>query len=181
MQIKYLIKILLRVMLYLIFGLAIFILTILFLRNQKENESNKLLVATKEDGLVFDASNDILNHLQNNGRLIVYLETRPCASCSSKAMNDWIGFFQDASEIEKPLLVFHPIIDIDSTIVYDYHFWFDDYFDVVITNRDSIMIKNPWMPERLGFYGILTDSLNNIVYAGSLFDDRLFAIMKAKL
>jgi hypothetical protein len=151
-------------------GLTLFVGTIVVLNKDKITSSITITKVSEKDSCVFDASNDILGFCKDNGDLIVYIESKPCPSCTKSAMKNLIYFMQDSLTIQKPLFLFHPSSDVDSTVIKDYEIRFSEDFNVVVTREDSIMIKNPWMPNELGFYGIITDSLSRVQYAGWLFD-----------
>lgn len=101
--------------------------------------------------------------------MIFYIETEPCAICSEKNIMTVFNYIRDSCQYVNPIMVYHPIIEIDLDIINDYRSRFDDFMEVIVTREDSIMIKNPWMPKYLGFYGIVTDSACKVLYAGSLF------------
>ena len=151
-------------------GVLFFVLTIMIISHRASNREEKLKV-TEEDGLYFDYSKTLLEPYVGNGGIIIYVETEPCASCSEGAIMDVVYSIQDSCLDIKPILVYHPIEEIDSGIIKDYYKKFEKNTKVFVSRSDSIMIKNPWMPHFLGFYGIVTDSLNKVCYAGILFDE----------
>ena len=172
MKTKKLFLSLLWMLLYSIVGLIVFSVVFVALGNRKKKALfSELPKITEVDNFFFDASNEILELSGETGSIIVYLETSACAVCAESAIGDIIQYIKDSVCSQTGhLLVFHPTMDIDSTTVSDYHEMFGRIFRVAVTQEDSIMIKNPWMPEYLGFYGIVKDSLNRVLYAGSLFD-----------
>ena len=179
MKIKKSIFTLLWMLLCSFIGLIVFSVTLVAL-NRDRNYSHSLSISTitEKDSCTFYASNEILELNKESEGIILYLETKPCAICSENAIMDIAHYMQDSLIIRNPILLFHPITDIDSIITMGYHERFDKYFKVVVTREDSIMIKNPWMSEFLGFYGIVTDSMSRVQYAGSLFDPEFLACCK---
>lgn len=165
---------------YLFVGVIVFLVASGFLKARNTQTKDQLYL-TGIDSCMFDASSKILDLCQKADGIIIYLEVKACAVCSENAIKKLAMYLNDSIVTTKPLLVFHPIADIDSTIVADYHNRFDKYFDVVVCNDDSIMIKNPWLPKSLGFYGFLIDSDNRVSYAGSVLEPVFLSYCKRQL
>ena len=160
-------------LLFFLFGLFVFVGTS-FLLSNKNAGSNAIagpLMVLEEDSCYMDYSSD-LKTIIGGGRIVLYAETEPCAVCSERAIMNVVYAILDSCSIDRPVMVYHPVEEIDLSVINEYHKKFDKYLRVVVSREDSIMIKNSWMPEYLGFYGIITDSENRVLYAGSLFDDR---------
>lgn len=159
-----------NVLILFFFGVFIFVATILLINNRTSNDRRKNKV-TEEDGLFLDYSKTLLEPYIGNGGIIIYVETEPCASCSEGAIMSAVYSIQDSCVDINPTLIYHPVEEIDSGIIREYYKKFGKSTKVIVSRSDSIMIKNPWMPRFLGFYGIVTDSLNQVCYAGLLFDE----------
>ena len=165
---------------YLFVGVIVYLITSSFL-NSRNSQTRDQLYLTGIDSCMFDASSNILDLCQKADGLVFYLEVKACAVCSENAIKKLAMYLHDSIVTTQPLLLFHPIVDIDSTIMADYHNRFDKYFDVVVCNDDSIMIKNPWLPKSLGFYGFLIDSDMRVLYAGSVFEPVFLSYCKGQL
>ena len=109
---------------------------------------------------------------------MVYLESQSCASCTSKALKPITDFLIDSIGLEKPVLVYHMKSDSDLTKIDEYHEWFGDSYNVIVSSDDSIRIKNDWMMFSTGVWGFVTDSLNRVEYGGFLYADQFFETCK---
>lgn len=174
MRIRSIISFALKVISLGLFGLLVFVVTVVLLYNKTSKKGYDKLRYTEQDSCVF-LYEDILINEKHNSSVYVYLETNPCASCSEKAILDVAYYLQDIEAGVKPYLIFHPLVDIESDVVEDYHNRYDDTFNVLVTENNIIRELNPWLPERLGFYGIVTDSTGYVKYAGFLFDSDFFS------
>lgn len=159
--------------LLIIFGLIVFVGTTLFLgsKNSVGSAIAGPLMVLEKDSCYMDYSND-LKTIIGGERIVIYAETEPCAACSERAIMNIVYSIIDSCSVERPVMVYHPIEEVDLKVINEYHKKFDEYLKVFVTSEDSIMLKNSWMPEYLGFYGIVTDTSRRVLYAGSLFDDK---------
>ena len=163
----------LTMLLYSLVGVVCFCGVTLFLnRNKLGKQQIQLPYVSVRDSCVLNVSDGLLELSREAKGIIVYVEAGTCAACSENAIKEVAQYMHDSVGTSRPMLLYHPPVDIDSSLVKDYHNHFDDYFRVVVSAQDSLMIKNPWMPEYLGIYGIVTDSLDRVLFAGSLFDRR---------
>ena len=163
----------LTMLLYSLVGVVCFCGVTLFLnRNKLGKQQIQLPYVSVRDSCVLNVSDGLLELSREAKGIIVYVEAGTCAACSENAIKEVAQYMHDSVVTTKPMLLYHPPVEIDSSLVKDYHNHFDDYFRVVVSAQDSLMIKNPWMPEYLGIYGIVTDSLDRVLFAGSLFDRR---------
>lgn len=153
--------------------LVVFIGTTLLLSNKRSVSRTMAqpLWILERDSCYMDYSNYLRNHLEGE-RIIIYAETEPCAACAERSIMNVVFSVLDSCSVKRPILVYHPTGEINTEVMDVYHNKFDKYLRVFVTTEDSIMDKNSWMPKYLGFYGIVTDSLSRVLYAGSLFDDR---------
>ena len=164
---------LLTMLLYSAVGVVCFCGVTLFLnRGKLDKKPTQLPYVSVKDSCRFDVSDGLLEISREAKGIIVYVEAGSCAACAESAIKEVAQYMHDSVVTTKPMLLYHPPVEIDSSLVKDYHNHFDDYFRVVVSAQDSLMIKNPWMPEYLGIYGIVTDSLDRVLFAGSLFDRR---------
>ncbi len=164
---------LLTMLLYSAVGVGCFCGATLVLNRHKSGKMPvQLPYVSVKDSCMLNASDGLLELSREAKGIIVYVEAGTCAACSENAIKEVAQYMHDSVGTSRPMLLYHPPVEIDSSLVKDYHNHFDDYFRVVITSDDSLMIKNPWMPEYLGIYGIVTDSLDRVLFAGSLFDKR---------
>ena len=163
----------LTMLLYSLVGVVCFCGVTLFLnRNKLGKQQIQLPYVSVRDSCVLNVSDGLLELSREAKGIIVYVEAGTCAACSENAIKEVAQYMHDSVATSRPMLLYHPPVEIDSSLVKDYHNHFDDYFRVVVSAQDSLMIKNPWMPEYLGIYGIVTDSLDRVLFAGSLFDKR---------
>ena len=163
----------LTMLLYSLVGVVCFCGVTLFLnRNKLGKQQIQLPYVSVRDSCVLNVSDGLLELSREAKGIIVYVEAGTCAACSENAIKEVAQYMHDSVGTSRPMLLYHPPVEIDSSLVKDYHNHFDDYFRVVVSAQDSLMIKNPWMPEYLGIYGIVTDSLDRVLFAGSLFDKR---------
>lgn len=173
MKINKPLKMLFTMLLYSLVGVVCFCGVTFFLnRNKLGKQQIQLPYVSVRDSCVLNVSDGLLELSREAKGIIVYVEAGTCAACSENAIKEVAQYMHDSVGTSRPMLLYHPPVEIDSGLVKDYHNHFDDYFRVVITSEDSLMIKNPWMPEYLGIYGIVTDSLDRVLFAGSLFDKR---------
>lgn len=164
---------LLTMLLYSAVGVVCFWGVTLFLnRGKLSKKPTQLPYVSVKDSCRFDVSDGLLELSREANGIIVYVEAGSCAACAENAIKEVAQYMQDSVVTTKPMLLYHPPVEINPSLVKDYHNHFDNYFRVVVSSDDSIMIKNPWMPEYLGIYGIVTDSLDRVLFAGSLFDRR---------
>lgn len=163
----------LTMLIYSLVGVVCFCGVTLFLkRNKLGKQQIQLPYVSVRDSCVLNVSDGLLELSREAKGIIVYVEAGTCAACSENAIKEVAQYMHDSVGTSRPMLLYHPPVEIDSSLVKDYHNHFDDYFRVVVSAQDSLMIKNPWMPEYLGIYGIVTDSLDRVLFAGSLFDRR---------
>jgi hypothetical protein len=163
----------LTMLIYSLVGVVCFCGVTLFLnRNKLGKQQIQLPYVSVRDSCVLNVSDGLLELSREAKGIIVYVEAGTCAACSENAIKEVAQYMHDSVGTSRPMLLYHPPVEIDSSLVKDYHNHFDDYFRVVVSAQDSLMIKNPWMPEYLGIYGIVTDSLDRVLFAGSLFDKR---------
>lgn len=168
----------LSVVLYAMFGIIVFAITALLLKkNDLRKEPQKSTMVTAADSCLFAASTQIMD-LCKGGGVMVYLETRSCASCTEKALKPITDFLIDSIGFEKPVLVYHINPNEDPKGVELYHEWFDDSYKVIVSSDDSIRIKNDWMMFSTGVLGFVTDSLNRVEYGGFIYSDKFFETCK---
>ena len=173
MKINKPLKMLFTMLLYSLVGVVCFCGATFFLnRNKLGKQQIQLPYVSVRDSCVLNVSDGLLELSREAKGIIVYVEAGTCAACSENAIKEVAQYMHDSVGTSRPMLLYHPPVEIDSSLVKDYHNHFDDYFRVVVSAQDSLMIKNPWMPEYLGIYGIVTDSLDRVLFAGSLFDRR---------
>lgn len=164
----------LEALMYVLFGLLVFALTTLFLSNKSNNKGEvSYYTINDKDGFVLEYP-DML-HRSNDGMVLLYVETKPCAKCSESLILNMVKSIKEAGLSVEPIMVYHLEEGSDTGVINDYYDHFADYIDLVVSPEDSIRIRNPWIPQGLGFYGIVTDSMNNVQYAGSLFDKAFMA------
>lgn len=168
----------LSVVLYVLFGFLIFtVSTLLLVQKDISERQQKPAMVTTADSCSFDASTQIMDLCQGGG-VMVYLESQSCASCTSKALKPITDFLIDSIGLEKPVLVYHMKSDSDLTKIDEYHEWFGDSYNVIVSSDDSIRIKNDWMMFSTGVWGFVTDSLNRVEYGGFLYADQFFETCK---
>lgn len=168
----------LSVILYVLFGFLIFtVSTFLLVQKDISERQQKPVMVTAADSCSFDASTQIMDLCQGGG-VMVYLESQSCASCTSKALKPITDFLIDSIGLEKPVLVYHMKSDSDLTKIEEYHEWFDDNYNVIVSSDDSIKIKNDWITWRNGLLGIVIDSLNRVEYGGFLYAPLFFESCK---
>ena len=152
------------------FGLIVFVVTFIVLEDLgKVNSVNAKTVILESDSCYLDKPEG-LSILDSCEGILLYVETEPCAACIESAIMQVVNSITDSCGIKRPLMIFHPVTKCDQKTINEYHKRFDERIGLIITVEDSIMIKNPWIPKYMGFYGIVTDSLSRVLYAGSLFD-----------
>ena len=173
MKLKSLLLGLVETVMLVFYCLVVFIVTTILLSNKKNISSTitQPFLILEKDSCYMDYSNDLRNHIEGE-QIVIYAETEPCAACAERSIMNVVFSILDSCSVKRPILVYHPTGKIDSEVIDVYHNKFDKYLRVFVTSEDSIMDKNSWMPKYLGFYGIVTDSLRRVLYAGSLFDDR---------
>ena len=160
-------------LLLIFWGLFVFVISLHFLSNKSSgsNEIVESFMIKERDSCYIDFSDNIKKIYDGKG-VLLYAETEPCAACSERAIMNVVYPILDSCSVEQLVMVYHPIREISLNQINEYHIKYDKYLNVVVSRDDSIMIKNPWLPKYLGFYGIITDSINRVIYAGSLFDER---------
>lgn len=173
MTLKKVLSTIVRIVFFIFFGLLVFVVTTLVLSSNNRVGSTfaEPHMVTEEDSCYMGYSNNLRGLLEGKG-VFLYVETEPCAACSERAIMNVVYSLLDSCSVERPVMIYHPIEEIDLKMIDEYHKRFDRYLRVVVSREDSIMIKNSWIPKYLGFYGIVSDSLNRVLYAGSLFDNR---------
>lgn len=159
-----------RIVLLILFGLLVFSITIIALisRNELQMISNSKI--SRNDSCIFKMPNSISTGKIVADEVIFYIESESCTSCAANVITSVLSYTQDSVIRKKPILIIRPQKDIDSAEVDDYKLRFEDKFDLIVSNDDSLRILNPWLPKYLGYYGITTDSLGFVSYAGFLFD-----------
>ena len=165
---------LLKTALYVLFGLVVFAATALLLwRRGLANGTGRYTAIGSADSCYLKYP-DVLRK-SSEGMILLYVETKPCAKCSESIILSTVSSIYDVvSEIE-PIMLYHIAENFDSSAAEDYYDRFAQHIDLIVSGEDSIMIRNPWMPQNLGFYGIVTDSLDRVWYAGSLLDQEFLA------
>lgn len=173
MRIKKTLSAIVRTLLLILFGILVFIVTSLLLSDKSSggnvNAESRMIQEKDSCYIVFSKE---MKKLFDGKSVFLYAETEPCAACSERAIMSVVYPILDSCSVEHLVMVYHPIEEISIKEINEYHLRFKKYLDVVVSREDSIMTMNPWMPKYLGFYGIITDSINRVLYAGSLFDKR---------
>ena len=160
-------------LLLILFGIIVFVITS-FLLDEKSSGSNvnaESLMIQEKDSCYMVLSKEMKKRFDGKG-VFLYAETEPCAACSERAIMNVVYPILDSCSVEHLVMVYHPIEERSIKEMNEDHLRFEKYLDVLVSREDSIMTMNPWMPKYLGFYGIITDSVNRVLYAGSLFDKR---------
>ena len=107
-------------------GLFVFLFTLVALnRDRTYTHSSSIATITEKDSCTLYASNEILELRKGADGIFLYFETKPCAICSENAIMDITHFMQDSLIIKKPILLFHPTMEIDSSMAMRYHDRFD--------------------------------------------------------
>ena len=165
---------LLKTALFVLFGLVVFILTALLLyRKDFANGAARYTTISEADSCYLEYSRVLRK--SGEGIILLYVETKPCAKCSESIILSTVSSIYDAVSGIEPIMLYHIAENFDSSAVEDYYDRFAQHIDLIVSSEDSIMIRNPWMPQNLGFYGIVTDSLDRVWYAGSLLDQEFLA------
>lgn len=171
MRTKHCLKVFFRASVYTFVGVVCFCVTTIILNRYKRSvDSFELPFVSERDSCLFEISNKLSELRNKTDETIVYIETNACAMCTESAILNIIRIMHDSSAAKEPIMIYHPSEEIDSSVMKDYHNHFDNYFRVIISNEDSVMEKNQWLPKNLGIYGIVVDSLSRVRFAGSLFD-----------
>lgn len=166
---KSFLKGLLRTVLYVSFGFFVFILTSLLLYRKGYAKSGaRYARITERDSFRLEYPQDMLDFA--NGGVLLYVDTQPCAKCSQSVILSTLDSFNEAGLSIDPVMLYHTFDSYDPDQVNDYRVRFGQHVDLVISTQDSIMIKNPWLQDGIGFYGIVTDSLDRVLFAGSMLD-----------
>lgn len=160
-------------LLLILFGIFVFVVTSILLSNRSSrgDSNTQYFIIQEKDSCYMLLSNDLKKKYDGKG-VIIYAETEPCAACSERAIMNVVYPILDSCSVERLVMVYHPIKEINNKEINEYKNKYEEYLDVVVSRDDSIMTLNPWMPKYLGFYGIITDSTNRVLYTGSLFDER---------
>ncbi len=165
---------LLKMAVYVLLGLVVFALTTVFLnRRSIRNDMPRYTVIKETDSCYFDCPDSLFN--SKDGLILFYVDTKPCAKCSESIILNTVKSIRKAGLSVEPTMVYHMSENYDMDEVNDYYDRYAGFIDLVVSDEDSIMIRNPWLPHGLAFYGIVTDSLNNVKYAGSLADEAFLA------
>jgi len=167
----------LRTIIYALFGFFVFFLTSFFLYKKNYTKGSFHYSTIGEaDSCILEYPDYLFK--TGNGVILMYIETKACAKCSESIILNTVNSLKDSKLIVEPVLLFHPSEKTDSVKINDYYDIFAEHVKTVVTYDDSIMINNSWLPDNFGFYGIVTDSLNMVQYAGSLFDPGFLACCK---
>lgn len=167
-RIKVFLKDLLRTGAYVLFGLFVFTLTTYFLYRKRLNGVIQYTTVSEADSCILDCPDWLRS--SKDGAILLYVETKPCAKCSESIILDMVNSIDEAGLKIKPAMICHLSEGFDSCVANDYYERFAEQIDLVVSSDDSIRIRNVWLPQGLGFYGIVTDSLDRVHYAGSMFD-----------
>ena len=160
--------------LFVLLGLVVFIITSLLLyRKEFANDAVRYNTISESDSCYLEYPDTLRK--SGEGIILLYVETKPCAKCSESIILSTVSSIYDAVSGIEPIMLYHIAENYDSSAVEDYYDRFARHIDLIVSGEDSIMIRNPWMPQNLGFYGIVTDSLDRVQYAGSLFDQEFVA------
>ena len=165
------ILVLFRMVLYLLFGLLVFFIAIIVLNYNEEPQMISNLKIDENDSCIFKLPNSISTREIYTDEIIFFIEAESCSSCSANAITRVLSYTQDSLIGKKPILIIHPMMDNDSNVVNDFKIRFEENYRLIVSNDDSVRILNPWLPNSLGYYGITTDSLGFVSYAGFLFDN----------
>jgi len=162
-------KVILRIGLCAVIGVVVFVFTtVLLYRKNMSKGSVSFVPISESDSCYLKYPKDLRN--SKEGMLLLYVETKPCARCSESIVLNMVNSIKEAGLTVDPIMLFHPVAVNDSTQINEYYLRFDEHINLMVSNEDSIMIKNPWMQEGLGFYGIVTDSTDMVRFAGSFLD-----------
>ena len=161
-------------LMYVLFGLLVFVLTTLLLHKKSEAKGEVSFYTINDDaGYVLEYPDRL--RISDEGLLLLYVETKPCAKCSESLILNMVQTIKEAGLSVEPMMVYHLEEDSDTGVINDYYDRFADYIDLVVSCDDSIRIRNPWIPRGLGFYGIVTDSMDRVKFAGSMLDSGFLA------
>lgn len=163
-----------RVSLYVLFGLFVFILTTLVLyRKGNAKSAVRYDRITEKDSCYLKYPGRLRD--SREGMILLYVDTKPCAKCSESFIVNMVDSIRNAGLRVEPVMYYHPVAISDMNQVDEYYSRFADYIRIVIGVEDSIMSYNPWMQSGLGFYGIVTDSVDRVKFAGSMLDPGFLA------
>ena len=150
-------------------GVVVFVFTtVLLYRKNLSKSAVSYAPISESDSCYLKYPKDLRS--SEEGMLLLYVETMPCARCSESVVMNVVNSIKEAGLTVEPIMLFHPAAINDSTQIDDYFLKFDRHIKLVVSQEDSIMIKNPWMQEGFGFYGIVTDSTDMVRFAGSFLD-----------
>lgn len=105
-------------------------------------------------------------------KVIFYIEGEGCSSCIQELVYQVYCNIKDSISDFVPLMIYHPYVSVDSISRNNFVNDFSDFSNVVTSETDSIRLGNDWLLPRIGLYGIVLDSINNIEYVGILFDSK---------
>jgi hypothetical protein len=163
-----------KVSLYVLFGLFVFVVTFLFLfRKSYANGSVGYVAISEKDSCYLEFPDEFRN--SKDGVILLYVATKPCAICSESIIMNMVNSLNEAGLTVEPTMLYHPLEVSDSSQIETYFDKFARHVNLVVSYEDSIMIKNPWMQEGFGFYGIVTDSTDMVKFAGSFLDPGFLA------
>lgn len=155
-------------------GIVFFVFTTLLLyRNNLAKRAVSYVPISESDSCYLKYPIDLRK--SKDGMLLLYVETSPCARCSESVVLNVVNTIKEAGLTVEPIMLFHPVAINDSVQINDYFVKFNKHINLVVSCEDSIMIKNPWMQEGFGFYGIVTDSTDMVKFAGSFLDPGFLA------
>ena len=167
-------KDMLKTALYVLFGLFVFVLSTLLLnRRNYADRAIRFWSISERDGCRLDYPDEL--KISKEGSILLYVETKPCANCSESIIMNIVNSLKKAELRVEPVMLFHPVSVVDSSRIDDYYGKYAEHINLVVSCEDSIMIKNPWMQEGFGFYGIVTDSTDMVKFAGSFLDPGFLA------
>lgn len=127
----------------------------------------------ERDSCYLDYPDELRN--SKKGAILLYVETKPCAGCSESIIMNTVNSIKEAGLTVEPVMLYHPSETGDSSRINAYFEKYAQHVKLFVSCDDSIMIKNPWLPEGFGFYGIVTDSLDRVKFAGSFYDPGFLA------
>lgn len=167
-------KCLLGMTLCAVIGIVVFVFTTLLLyRKNLSNSAVSYRPISESDSCYLKYPKELRN--SKEGMLLLYVETMPCVRCSETIVLNVVNAINEAGLTVEPIMLFHPAAINDSVQINDYFIKFDQHINLVVSCEDSITIKNPWLPEGFGFYGIVTDSTDMVKFAGSFLDPGFLA------
>ena len=163
-RVAYFLKGCLRLSLYVLFGLLVYMVTTLFLRKRgNEGSAVRYDRITEKDSCYLVYPERLRS--SKDGMILMYVETRPCAKCSESFIVNMVDSIRNAGLRVEPVMYYHPVAVSDMSQVDEYYSRFADDIKLVVSVEDSIMGNNPWIQSGLGFYGIVTDSMDMVKFA----------------